>query len=272
MVINGQTKITGIIGYPVRHSLSPQMHNRAFQALGLNYCYVPMEVHPKDLKEAIFGLRALGFVGINVTVPHKEAVIGFLDELSEEAKFIGAVNTIKFEQGKMKGFNTDAEGFLTSLEEEKIVIKNKEVLLVGAGGAAKAVAFAIGNLCNKLYIYNRTREKAEAIAERLKNRAVAVEILSTAEVPETVTLVINATSLGLNQDDPLPFNVDSLQKHQIVYDLIYKETPLQKVVAQKGIRVYDGSGMLLWQAVAAFRIWTGKEPPVHVMRDALRKI
>ncbi|RME68345.1 MAG: shikimate dehydrogenase [Nitrospirae bacterium] len=271
MRIDGHTKLTGIIGYPVRHSLSPLMHNSAFESLGLNYCYVPMEVPPELLKDAISGLRALGFVGVNVTVPHKERVLEYLDELSEEARFIGAVNTIHIKDGKLKGYNTDAGGFIRSLKEEGILPEAREVFLAGAGGASKAVAFGLCGVCSKLYIYNRTTEKAETLAEKLRQRGCTVEVLKSPEVPEGVSLVINATSLGLKEDDPLPMDVNTLIKGQVVYDLIYKETPLLKEASRRGLRAIDGSGMLLWQAVAAFRIWTGQEPPVEVMRAALRK-
>lgn len=271
MRIDGNTKLTGIIGYPVRHSLSPLMHNRAFEAMGLNFCYVPMEVHPELLEDAVKGLRALGFVGVNVTVPHKEAILEYLDEISEEARFIGAVNTVRIIEGKLEGYNTDSRGFIRAISEEGILPKGKEVFLAGAGGAAKAVAFGLCGVCSKLYIYNRTAEKAEAIAKKLRQRGCPVEVLENPRVPDSVGLVINATSLGLKEDDPLPLDVNTLKRGQIVYDLIYKTTPLLKEASSRGLRAIDGSGMLLWQAVDAFRIWTGKEPPLEVMRSALRQ-
>ncbi len=271
MRIDGKTLLTGIIGYPVRHSLSPQMHNSAFEALGLNYCYVPMEVRPEALEDAVKGLRALGFVGVNVTVPHKEGVMEYLDEVSEEARFIGAVNTILIKDGKMKGYNTDAWGFRRALEEEGILPEGEEVFLAGAGGAAKAVAYALAGVCSKLYIYNRTKERAMALAERTSGRGCPVEVLDGPQVPGAVSLVVNATSLGLRPEDPLPVDISTLRPHHVVYDLIYKETPLLKEASSRGLRAVDGSGMLLWQAVFAFRIWTGKEPPLEVMRAALRQ-
>ncbi len=270
MEINAHTRLTGIIGYPVRHSLSPLMHNSAFKALGINYCYVAMEVHPDDLMEAIMGLKALGFVGVNVTVPHKEAVLPFLDELSEEASFIGAVNTIKIMDNRLKGYNTDADGFMYSLKEEGVVPEDKEVFIAGAGGAAKAVVYGLAGVCSKLYIYNRTVEKAEALARAVKDRGTEVEVLPRPEVPSSVSLVVNATSLGLKDDDPLPIQIDSLREGQVIYDLIYKKTPLLKEAESRGLKAIDGLGMLLWQGVRAFRIWTGQEPPVEVMRAVLQ--
>ncbi len=271
MEINASTRLTGIIGYPVKHSLSPEMHNAAFEYLGLNYCYVAMEVRPENIKYAIEGLKALGFVGVNVTVPHKQAVIPFIDVIDEEAKFIGAINTIKNEQGRLIGYNTDGKGFIQSLKEEGIDPSGMEVLILGAGGAARAVGYSLVRKVSRMYIYNRTEERGMELAVRLKKMNPEVIFTKNLDYCKVCDMVINATSVGLKDSDPLPIDTDYLTQGQIVYDLIYRETPLLREAKQKGCRVIDGTGMLLHQGAEAFRIWTGVEPPVEVMREVLLK-
>ncbi len=271
MEINASTRLTGIIGYPVRHSLSPEMHNAAFEYLGLNYCYLAMEVKPENIKYAVEGLKALGFVGVNVTVPHKQAVIPFIDVIDEEAKFIGAINTIKNEQGRLIGYNTDGKGFIQSLKEEGIDPSGMEVLILGAGGAARAVGYSLVHKVSRMYIYNRTEERGMELAVRLKKMNPEVFFTKNLDYCKVCDMVINATSAGLKDSDPLPIDADYLTQGQIVYDLIYRETPLLREAKQKGCKVIDGTGMLLHQGAEAFRIWTGVEPPVKVMREALLK-
>ena len=170
MKITGKTKIVGIFGYPIEHTFSPLMHNAAFSALGLDYCYIPFEVQPKDLKSAVEGIRALNIRGVNITVPHKEAVIKYLDELSKEAKLIGAVNTIENRGGKLIGHNTDGRGFIKSLwDDAKTRVKGKSVLLVGAGGAGKGIAVSCAlEGASEIIIANRTIKKADELVRYLK--------------------------------------------------------------------------------------------------------
>lgn len=270
MDISGKTKIVGILGYPVEHSLSPAMHNAAFQYLNLDFCYVPFLVKPEGLQDAIKGIRALNIVGVNVTIPHKERVIEFLDNLSEEARFIGSVNTIKNDKGKLAGFNTDGIGFMKSLAERGFQITDKKVLMLGAGGAARAIGYYICKEASELYIYNRSIERAETLKKHLYTFKQNVEIMKN--INSTISsfdIIINTTPLGLKKDDPLPINASLLNEHQIVCDLIYKNTPLLQKASAIGCKTLNGLGMLLWQGVLAFEKWTGIQPPVDIMKKVL---
>lgn len=268
-MINGKTKVLGIIGDPIEHTLSPLMHNAAFRELGLNYCYVPFHVKPLRLKEAIDGSRALNIRGLNVTVPHKEKVIEYLDELSDEAGYIGAVNTILNEEGFLKGYNTDAFGFVKSLEEEGIEIEGKSFLVLGAGGASRAVVYGILKNSGKVYLYNRTKDKALKMKETYSEVGNITLVESPENIIRDVDIVVNTTSLGLKPNDPMPIEPSLIRKHQIYCDIVYPETPLMREAEKLGCKVVGGLGMLLWQAARAFNIWTGQEAPVQVMKKAL---
>ncbi len=273
MKVTAKTKVTGLIGYPVEHSLSPVMHNSAFEALELDYCYVTFSVEPSRLEEAIKGIRALGIAGINVTVPHKEAVMKFLDRIDDEAKEIGAVNTVVNKEGLLIGYNTDGRGFMASLNENCYSPQGKRVFIVGAGGASKAVAYYLSKEASELFIYDIDRQKSLNLVNHLKGHVkVTGAKITVAEDISTIreaNIVINATPLGLKPEDPSPVDIELLHKDQIVCDLIYKETRLLREASLKGCQTIDGLGMLLWQGVFAFELWTGKKPPVEVMRKAL---
>lgn len=271
MQINGKTRITGLFGYPVEHTLSPAMHNAAFEAMGLDYCYVPFLVHPEYLEDAVKAIRALGLSGVNVTVPHKEKVLLFLDEIHEEASFIGAVNTIVNSDGKLTGYNTDGRGFIQSLLENDISIEAKNILIIGAGGASRAISYYLSQKTQTLSLYDIDKEKLEKLVQDLKKIRNNVSRLDDISNIEKYQIIINATPLGLKEKDPLPFNVSLLKKEQTVCDLIYKQTRLLEEASKKGCVTLNGLGMLLWQGVFAFELWTGKKPPVEVMRDALIK-
>lgn len=271
MQINGKTRITGLFGYPVEHTLSPAMHNAAFEAMGLNYCYVPFLVHPEYLESAVKAIRALGLSGVNVTVPHKEKVLLFLDEIHEEASFIGAVNTIVNSDGKLTGYNTDGRGFIQSLLESGISIEAKNIVIIGAGGASRAISYYLSQKTQTLSLYDIDKEKLEKLVQDLKKIRNNVSRLDDISNIERFQIIINATPLGLKEKDPLPFNVSLLKKEQTVCDLIYKQTRLLEEASKKGCVTLNGLGMLLWQGVFAFELWTGKKPPVEVMRDALIK-
>jgi len=267
--ISGRTKITGLFGYPVEHTLSPAMHNAAFKSLGLDYCYVPFLVHPDYLRDAVNAIRALNLCGINVTVPHKEKVIKFLDEINEEAVFIGAVNTIVNTKGSLTGYNTDGRGFIQSLSESGISIEDKDILIVGAGGASRAISYYLSQKTKKIYLYNRNKDRAEKLVQdmnKIRNNVSSIEDISNIE---KFHIIINATPLGLKKEDTLPFDTASLRRDQTVCDLIYKKTRLLEEASKKGCVTLDGKGMLLWQGVFAFELWTGKKPEVEVMRNAL---
>jgi shikimate dehydrogenase len=269
MEISGRTKITGLFGYPVEHTLSPAMHNAAFKALGLDYCYVPFPVHPDYLEGAVRAIRALNLSGVNVTVPHKEKVIKFLDEVNEEASFIGAVNTIVNSGGRLIGYNTDGRGFMQSLFEGGISIEDRDILIIGAGGASRAISYYLSQKTKTLYLYDIDKEKIEKLVQDFKKIRKNVSSIEDIASIERFHIIINATPLGLKKEDPLPFDTVLLRRGQTVCDLIYKKTRLLEEVSKKGCATLNGMGMLLWQGVFAFELWTGKKPPVEVMRNAL---
>ncbi len=269
--ISGRTKITGLFGYPVEHTLSPAMHNAAFTELGLDYCYVPFLVHPDYLEYAVKAIKSLNLSGVNVTVPHKEKVMPFLDEINEEASFIGAVNTIVNSGGKLTGYNTDGRGFIQSLLEGGISIEGKDILIIGAGGASKAISYYLSQKAKTLYLYDIDKYKVEKLVQDLNNIFNNVYIIENISSIDRFHIIINATPLGLKKEDPLPFDTALLRTEQTVCDVIYKKTRLLEEASKKGCVTLDGMGMLLWQGVFAFELWTGKKPRVEVMRNALMK-
>ena len=257
------------------------MHNAAYAALGLNWRYLALEVDPKNLRAAIEGARAMGFIGLNLTVPHKLLAVEMVDDLDVSAQTWGAVNTIKFvtaENGTVRavGYNTDAEGLATSLREDlKVQLRGAKVLLLGAGGAGRAAALKLAeeNVA-ELYLVNRTASKAEEIAAEIRQRRPAVKV--TVGYPQsTMDLVLNATSLGLKATDASPLDAAQfpLKQTQAVYDMIYKpaETPLLVAAKAAGCRTANGIGMLVWQGARAFNIWTGQPAPADVMRMAVER-
>lgn len=271
-LVNGSTALFGIIGNPVRHSLSPVMHNAAFALMGMNRLYVPMEV--ADMSQAMSGLRALGFKGVSVTVPHKEAVIPFLDELDPVAEKIGAVNTLLFrKEGQrtlVRGFNTDWLGANAALAAAKINLQQSRVIVVGAGGAAKAVGFGLTQAGAEVVITNRTAESGKELAQWLGCSFVPLEDMAwlNAEV------LINTTSVGMEPDvNGIVVPPSILSKFSAVMDIIYAplETRLLREAKAAGCRTIDGLAMLLYQGAEQFRIWTGLTAPELVMRAALEE-
>jgi shikimate dehydrogenase len=269
MKITGKTRITGLYGYPVEHTLSPSMHNAAFEHLGIDYCYLPFSVHPDSLKNAVEAIRALNLAGVNITIPHKESVISYLDHVNEEALFIGAVNTIVNQERELTGYNTDGRGFMRSLLENNIIADNKKVLIVGAGGASRAIGYYLSEKADKMYLFDIDKIKLEKLASDLSGIRGNIHVLKDTVDLSSFDLLINATPLGLKATDPVPLDVSLLSPHQTVCDLIYKKTPLLSLAAQKGCKTIDGLGMLLWQGVLAFELWTGASPPVEIMKTAL---
>ena len=274
MPINGQTKVVGIIGDPVKHSLSPQMQNVAFKHLNLDFVYIPFHVKPESVGEAIKGMRALAMVGLNVTVPHKIEVMKYLDEVSPDAKAIGAVNTIFFKDNKCIGDNTDGRGFIRALiEDEGIIIAGKSVVILGAGGSARAIGHSlIKDGVGRLIFCNRTVSKAESIAGSFQSMGISVAgmgIIDSRDEIAQADMIINTTSIGMKQGDPLLINPEWIRKRQIVYDIIYSppETLLLQAAKARGARVMNGLGMLIHQGALAFEIWTGCPAPVEVMRN-----
>jgi shikimate dehydrogenase len=274
--IKGTTRIAGIFGYPVEHTLSPAMHNAAFRQLGLDYCYVPFSVEPARLREAVEGIRGMNLCGVNVTVPHKERVIEFLDKIHDEAAFIGAVNTIKNDKGCLTGFNTDGPGFMCSLSEAGIDVKGKKVLIAGSGGAARAVGYYLCREAEKVVLFDVDAKKAAALTEHLNTVCNNAAQADASDITDKVfvqgmDIVVNATPMGLNPEDPSPIATSLISSRQTVCDLIYKNTALLKEASAAGCVTLNGLGMLLWQGVIAFRIWTGAEPPVEVMKKTLEE-
>lgn len=271
MEINGKTSITGIFGYPIEHTFSPAMHNAAFSNLGMNYCYIPFLVSPEHLADAVNSIMALNMRGVNITIPHKQSVMPMLDEIKEEAAFIGAVNTIVNSKGKLIGDNTDGRGFIKSLEENGIAINGKDVLIHGAGGASRAVSYYLCKEAKNFFLYGRSPEKVERLVDDLKIIYSNVSSVRNIKDIERYDIIINATPLGMKSDDPLPFDLSLLRSTQTVCDLIYTKTRFIEKAAEQGCTVIDGMGMLLWQGALSFELWTGKQPDIHVMRKALQK-
>jgi len=278
MKVNGNTQIFGIMGYPIGHTLSPAMHNAAFEALGMQAVYVPFQVKPEDLGKATLSLRALGIFGVNVTLPHKSGVIEFLDELDTTAKQIGAVNTIMQRGGKLYGYNTDGPGFMLSLRKDgHFEPAGKKVVILGAGGAAAAVAMSLaGAGVRRLVIANRNKVRAEVLAKRVQ-RHFDRETLPVA-LDESRALywliresdmLVNATSVGLAGTERLSLNPNGLHNKLFVFDLVYRETALIKAAKRRGLKTLDGLGMLVSQGARSFEIFTGKRAPFRVMKNAV---
>ncbi len=271
MTIDGHTKVAGIIGWPVEHSLSPAMHNAAFEALDLNWVYVAFPVAPEGVGEALTGLAAAGCAGLNVTIPHKQAVIPYCSSVSDAVEAIGAANTlIPDGDGGFRADNTDAAGFLRALDAAATIdLSRAQALVIGAGGAARAVAWALRSRGARLLVSNRTDTKAAALGPTVPFSASALD-----EACSSVDLVVNCTSLGLDGDEvPEDLPLDGLRSGQIVADIVYRPggTPWLAAAAQRGAITVDGLGMLLHQGADSFTQWTGAEPPVEAMKHALRR-
>ena len=278
-MISGRTKLFGIFGYPIQHTFSPGMHNAAFKKLGMDACYVPFAVRPEKLGDALRAVIPLGLCGVNITVPHKEQVSGYLDDLSEEARLINAVNTIEVRNGKLIGYNTDGKGFLRSLDEDaRFKPKGKTFLFIGSGGAARAVGFSLAvSGAKKIMFHDIDAGKSKALASDIRQKIGAdVECVSTdvlATSAAQADCLINATPLGLKRTDPLPMRKEYILKKHLVCDLVYNppETALLRAAKARGSKRLSGLGMLLYQGVIAFEIWTGGKAPIQVMKRALSR-
>lgn len=271
-MITGTTRVAGLFGHPVAHTLSPIMQNAAFSHCGIDCCYLPFDVQPERLQSAIEAVRSLNLWGVNLTVPHKEAVIPYLDHVEGEASAIGAVNTIQNADGRLTGFNTDGKGFIMSLQEHGILLEGRKALIIGAGGASRAVAYYLSRGTKVLHLYNRSMDKADSLASHLTRHGGRAESVHDLSRLDSYDVVINATPLGLHRHDPLPFDPALLHASQVVCDLIYRKTPLLFEAEKKGCVVIDGLGMLLWQGAFAFEIWTKTTAPIEIMRSALLSV
>ncbi|MBI5554621.1 MAG: shikimate dehydrogenase [Elusimicrobia bacterium] len=276
-MITAKTKICGIFGYPIEHSLSPQMHNAAFKALGLDYIYVAVKVAPEDLAAAVKAIRAMNLIGVNITIPHKEKVIPFLDDLSPEAKASGAVNTIVNCGGRLVGDNTDGKGFIKSLtEENKMKLPGKKVLLLGAGGAGRSIGVSLlKNNIKVLSLYDVSVPRGASLAADLrsitsKNKVVQIDQAGLQPAVKKVDILINATPIGMKISDPCVIDPKWLHNKLFIYDIIYNcETALLKEAKRKKIKCANGLGMLVNQGALSFELWAGKKAPIAVMRKAI---
>ncbi len=274
--------MVGLIGWPVGHSLSSAMHNAAFAELGLNWCYVPLPVRPERLEEAVRGLVALGFAGANVTVPHKEMVMAYLDEVTPGAQAIGAINTIVVRGGRTIGHNTDWRGFLSALRQGGFAPEGRRAVILGAGGAARAVAYALASAGSQVIILNRTLKHAEALVEDLSSlfpsSLTCLPLTSEAlgEEAAKAHLLVNATPVGMWPEvesslwpEELPF-----PKHLTLFELVYNplRTKLVKQAASAGAKTIEGLGMLVNQGALAFELWTGIRPSLETMYKACYQI
>jgi shikimate dehydrogenase len=277
----------GVLGDPVAHSLSAQIQNAALEACKIDMQYGRFQISPTDLREALKLIRALDFVGENLTVPHKIAACAFVHEIEENAKRIGAINTIKMEKAKLRGYNTDGRGFARAIRQEFAVdLRDLRVMLLGAGGAARAIAFQCAKEnCERLVIANRTVEKAKQLTEELRDYFAGPRVLGPVARLQAIPweessirfqiahldLIVNATPLGLNRSDPSPIPARLLAPHLMIYDTVYGDsrTAFVSAAVEAGARAVNGLAMLLHQGALAFEIWFERVAPIEVMRQAL---
>lgn len=281
--INGKTQLIGLVGWPVSHSFSPAMHNAAAEALGLNWAYVPLPVAPENVATAVSGLSSLGLRGVNVTVPHKQAVMPLLDELEPGAQAIGAVNTIVVgENGRLTGHNTDWSGFLADLQTHNVSVVGRDCLLLGAGGSARAVAYGLAKSGAGVHILARRVDQAEELIANLRPYLPQAQLISQPlsqlkKVSATLStpLIINSTPLGMTPNETtsvwptdLPFPTEAT-----VYDLVYNppHTRLMQQAQAAGCWAINGLGMLVQQGAKAFALWTEQEPDTAVMTNAIQQ-
>jgi len=282
--INHSTKIVGIIGHPIKHSFSPQMHNMCFQLQGLNYIYLPFDVPTSNLKDALKSMNVLGIRGLNVTLPHKEKIIQFMDHVSEEASTVGAVNTIVNEGSQLFGYNTDINGIVESLTPYKDEIAKSIVTVIGAGGAARSVLYALIRhfKVDKINIINRTEERTEAIKDYFIDK-MRFDNIKTFELMakenlnqfQESKLIINTTSIGMapNTDDTPTEIKESFNSSQIVFDLIYNplKTKFIEIAESQGAKVINGLKMFVVQGAKSFELWTGNKMDTNLMYEELSK-
>ncbi|MGD9496632.1 MAG: shikimate dehydrogenase [Armatimonadota bacterium] len=282
MIPDTHTRLVGVIGWPIEHSLSPAMHNAALREMGLNWVYLAFAVRPEHVGEAVRGVRGLGLVGLNVTIPHKSAVLEHLDEVGESVEALGVANTIVHtEDGRLIGHNTDGEGFVRSLQERGHDVAGRAVALLGAGGSARSVAFACARAgARSIAVLNRTVGRAEAVAELVRKRgglaaAVALPISGeeARQAVEAADVVIDCTPVGMYPHADVEPVIPGVWLHQgqVVVDLTYNplETVMLRAAAEAGAATVDGAGMLVHQGAISLQYWTGRQPPVETMRRAL---
>jgi shikimate dehydrogenase len=281
MIISGKVKICGIIGDPIEHTMSPAMHNAAFYKLGLDYVFVPFLVKKEGLRQAIDGVRGLNIRGLGVTIPHKVAVMQYLDQIDDLAQKIGAVNILVNDNGTLTGYNTDAGGFLRALLERGIEPKGKMVAILGAGGASRAISFVLAERGANLIILNRTWDKAIELADRVarsfgnKIEALPLDKENLTKALGRADIMMNCTNVGMHPHvSETLVTANQLKSDMIVFDTVYNpiKTQLLKEAEKAGATTISGVEMLVWQGVLAFEMWTHHKAPVEVMREAVIKM
>lgn len=282
-MITGKTKLLGVIGDPIEHSLSPVMHNAAIAKLQLDYVYLPFPIKPEELPTAISGFTAIGLTGFNVTIPHKQAIIPLLTEVSPIAKEIGAVNTVWRTETGWNGTNTDVEGFLAPLKNYNQNWSQTTALILGYGGAARAVVAGCSKLnCAKIQVVGRDSQKLTAFKNSWQNSQLAVNLSvhHWEELPDLISnsnLLVNTTPVGMYPHvNESPVNAELMEKlprNAIAYDLIYTPNPTKflQIAKEQGADAIDGLEMLIQQGAAALQIWLKQQAPVEVMRQSLRQ-
>ncbi len=276
------TRVLGVFGHPISHSLSPVMQNAAIQALAIDYIYVPFHVLPDGLRDAVQAIRALDLAGVNVTIPHKEHIVEFLDEVTDAAAQVGSVNVVINQDGHLKGDTTDGPGFMKSMEAEwgSEAIRAGNALVLGAGGSAKAICYALAGAGWRIVVANRTCERAAELTQRLNSvfgkvsKAVRMDREVVAHEIDGVDLLVNTTSVGMYprvEDIPLP--PELLRACVLVYDLVYNpaETRLVAEARSRGARAMTGLSMLVYQGALSLEMWTGRQAPIMIMQEAVRR-
>jgi len=277
----------GVLGDPVAHSLSPQTQNAALKACKIDMQYARFQISPDELQSALDLIRELNFVGVNLTTPHKIAASKLMDEIDDNVRRIGAINTVKVDNAKLRGYNTDGKGFARAVRQEFAVdLRDLRVMILGAGGAARAIALQCAREnCERLVITNRTFATAQKLAEALREYFAGPRVLGPVPRLQPIPweeavirfqiahldLVVNATSVGLNRSDPSPIPARLLAPHLMVYDTVYREgrTPFVSAAIEAGARAANGLAMLLYQGALAFEVWFEREAPIQAMREAL---
>ena len=279
--ITGNSRVCGVIGDPIGHSISPAMHNAAFRALNLDYVYVPFRVSPENLPHALEGIRALNIRGVNVTIPHKVSIIPLLDEIDGFAREIGSVNVIVNDNGRLIGYNTDAPGFIHALQHYGVELAGERVTVMGAGGAARAICFALAERGTSVTILNRTPDNAARFAEEISARTgQPIQVMrltqeNLAEAMDSCNILVNATSVGMYPDvEAMLVDHTMIKSHQTVVDIVYNppRTRLLAEAEKAGARIVGGMEMLVWQGALAFEIWTGKQAPTEIMRKCAQHL
>lgn len=281
-MINSRTFLYGLVGFPVKHSFSPLMHNSFFEKKGINAVYLCFETLPEQIKHLRNSIISLGIKGLNVTFPYKQRVIGLLDKLDPKAELIGSVNTIKADRGKLTGFNTDGIGFVRSLKEKaKFDIKGKKTVILGAGGAAKSISFYLAEeKAGGLGLFDIKVRRAKKLAEEIKRRHKKLKVEVYNSEPDIdfkdTSLLINATGLGMKKKDPLPVNPNKLRKEILVYDLTYNPSrpALLREAEERGCKVMNGLWMLIYQGLASLEIWLDEDFPggEKILSKSLAKV